>query len=993
MELPEPEPEPQPQPEPEPHPDLHLSVSEPDREVTEREPPASPVPSVVSSPLALASKRKDSSLVQYRTLKHTDVFNEAGVTSAKIAELGRGEVFQVMTTLESGGATFGEIQHKAVTFRGYQTGWIRLTNVNGDPLCATESAVQELLRSVPLLQQLAPEDRENLASVLEGSSYAEEQAIIDMGATGDGCKHMYFVESGAARAIIGNDVVRQYGRNDFFGELALLTDEPRKATVRAGPGGCRCLKLGRDDFNTFASECTEILDQRRKQYAMVHVINVSEPALRSYLARADLRDKRPGSRESAPMPGIGALKLLCKIVANAPARVKTSDAALGHQHLDRRVSADGHAEDLLENDIVMLAKMLRSAMARVETTYLDFQEREERQDQDDMENRRVISQPDKRPSEALDSRSTSVTFSDTTAYSDGRQAPIAAAAPATPTKQLSYPGTPGNRTAQGTPSGNTASMASAALPPVDPHAKLGGDGQPEHALNRAQRHHIRNFLAIGRDVQLMMEKYGFSDEDVLKPFLDPTYVFGRKQGNSLIPFLESLRTEQPDVDRLLVVVSHRLKPRGGRSYADEQQLKALISTLEADRAALRRLQQSGKEKTKTYVNLASTCEKNALKIRKLQEMLPFGHAPAFHYLLTEHEGHTLATMCAIPRYRTMLTSLKYDEKRAASLVDTLVEGLLLDPHQPRKMHNRENFEQMAPRIQQDFTSCIQQLSVDTAGRRRLLDDDRVVKSLCMVAVAGKTPDAQRFAKAALDALKPAATDEQNVWCETLEEVATTEKWPEGTEDGKPYAKQLAAKLWAQFERDLLEIPSLPEGDPSALAAAARTSALSPLSPTQTMRQPIIKGANTNQMVMGHALERAAQKLKVKDGKQNWRVLSGKKGPAALSKPSTKAAKVSGTPAEAATTLASLREIQQKLVHREGEDLGDFVEAAIAPFAQLFIRTDDFAKKIIGQWATVICRDEFGMKTCSKVLVKSYDRASNLFLVRTHTSHPSPLAYR
>ena len=147
------------------------------------------------------------------------------------------------------------------------------------------------------------------------------------------------------------------------------------------------------------------------------------------------------------------------------------------------------------------------------------------------------------------------------------------------------------------------------------------------------------------------------------------------------------------------------------------------------------------------------------------------------------------------------------------------------------------------------------------------------------------------------------------------------------------------------------------------------------------------------MVMGHALERAAQKLKVKDGKQNWRVLSGKKGPAALSKPSTKAAKVSGTPAEAATTLASLREIQQKLVHREGEDLGDFVEAAIAPFAQLFIRTDDFAKKIIGQWATVICRDVFGMKTCSKVLVKSYDRVSNLFLVRTHTSHPSPLAYR
>eukprot|EP01046_Picozoa_sp_COSAG06_P086090 COSAG06_NODE_32724_length_501_cov_1.022388_1_plen_61_part_10 len=49
-------------------------------------------------------------------------------------------------------------------------------------------------------------------------------------------------------------------------ELALLTDEPRKATVRAGPAGCRCLKLGRDVFNQFASQCMTILDQRRKQY-------------------------------------------------------------------------------------------------------------------------------------------------------------------------------------------------------------------------------------------------------------------------------------------------------------------------------------------------------------------------------------------------------------------------------------------------------------------------------------------------------------------------------------------------------------------------------------------------------------------------------------------------------------------------------------------------------------------------------------------------------
>ena len=52
-----------------------------------------------------------------------------------------------------------------------------------------------------------------------------------------------------------------------FGEVALLLDQPRKATVRAGSEGARCLMLDRSAFDRYASSNTGVLEERQQAYA------------------------------------------------------------------------------------------------------------------------------------------------------------------------------------------------------------------------------------------------------------------------------------------------------------------------------------------------------------------------------------------------------------------------------------------------------------------------------------------------------------------------------------------------------------------------------------------------------------------------------------------------------------------------------------------------------------------------------------------------------
>lgn len=102
------------------------------------------------------------------------------------------------------------------------------------------------LGEVPLLDGLKPYERAKIADALETKIVAARQNIITEGEPG---QYFYMLESGKAAAYKhGVDhAVKEYSRGDYFGELALLNDKPRAASVVAETE-CKVARLGRDGF-------------------------------------------------------------------------------------------------------------------------------------------------------------------------------------------------------------------------------------------------------------------------------------------------------------------------------------------------------------------------------------------------------------------------------------------------------------------------------------------------------------------------------------------------------------------------------------------------------------------------------------------------------------------------------------------------------------------------------------------------------------------------
>ena len=143
------------------------------------------------------------------------------------------------------------IRRLAVASGGSGSSGLAGSGADGGPMTETNPSLAELqtmlaLRRVPLFRDLDPEDLQRIAALAEECWYPPGATLMTEGELGD---DLVVVIEGSVRVVQqaqdgSQRLVRRYGAGEHIGELAILRERPRAATVVAEEAGVRGLVLG-----------------------------------------------------------------------------------------------------------------------------------------------------------------------------------------------------------------------------------------------------------------------------------------------------------------------------------------------------------------------------------------------------------------------------------------------------------------------------------------------------------------------------------------------------------------------------------------------------------------------------------------------------------------------------------------------------------------------------------------------------------------------------
>ena len=131
---------------------------------------------------------------------------------------------------------------------------------------------EDLLEDVPMLSELTPYERMNLADSLDTQKFEDGDLIIK---EGDEAHNMFFIMEGTVRVTIldkndrskEREVLRQHA-GDYFGELALVTKKPRAANVYA-VDAVTVAVLDSGAFERLLGPCVDIMKRNFDNYEKV----------------------------------------------------------------------------------------------------------------------------------------------------------------------------------------------------------------------------------------------------------------------------------------------------------------------------------------------------------------------------------------------------------------------------------------------------------------------------------------------------------------------------------------------------------------------------------------------------------------------------------------------------------------------------------------------------------------------------------------------------
>lgn len=106
------------------------------------------------------------------------------------------------------------------------------------------------LRKISLFKETSSHKLVDIVMLMKVKNYKENEVIFKEGENGD---KLYMLKTGRVKVYSQNKYMREMGEGSVFGEVALLLDEPRTATVIA-ISDCKICYLTKDAFTTLVDE-------------------------------------------------------------------------------------------------------------------------------------------------------------------------------------------------------------------------------------------------------------------------------------------------------------------------------------------------------------------------------------------------------------------------------------------------------------------------------------------------------------------------------------------------------------------------------------------------------------------------------------------------------------------------------------------------------------------------------------------------------------------
>lgn len=116
-----------------------------------------------------------------------------------------------------------------------------------------------MIAGVPVFSVLPDEPQRALAAAANSRLFADGEVVVREGEPG---RTMYLVQRGRVVVTVGPEdrQVAAIDAGGYFGEMSLLTGEPRTATVTAA-GDCKLLEIDADDFRAYVQAHPAVVDE------------------------------------------------------------------------------------------------------------------------------------------------------------------------------------------------------------------------------------------------------------------------------------------------------------------------------------------------------------------------------------------------------------------------------------------------------------------------------------------------------------------------------------------------------------------------------------------------------------------------------------------------------------------------------------------------------------------------------------------------------------